>query len=63
MEVLFDIPVIGLVFQFLAYLLTAITTTNLAPQTLPARDPDRPRRPVRRHERALAASSTSASRA
>jgi simple sugar transport system permease protein len=34
MDGLFDIPVIGLGLQFVAYLVTAITTTNLAPQTL-----------------------------
>ena len=34
MEVLFDIPVLGFVLQFIAYLIEAITTTNLAPQTL-----------------------------
>ena len=52
MEVLFDIPVLGFVLQFIAYLIEAITTTNLAPQTLQLGDPDRPRRPVRDHERA-----------
>jgi simple sugar transport system permease protein len=34
MDILFGIPVLGYVFQFLAYLIDAIVTTNLAPQTL-----------------------------
>src|SRR6188508_2411681 len=34
MEGLFGIPVIGFVFAFAAYLVDAIVTTNLAPQTL-----------------------------
>jgi ABC-type uncharacterized transport system permease subunit len=34
MDVLFGIPVLGYVIQFVAYLIDAITTTNLAPQTL-----------------------------
>jgi simple sugar transport system permease protein len=34
MEFLYGIPVIGFIFQFVAYLIEAITTTNLAPQTL-----------------------------
>lgn len=34
MDFLFDIPVIGFVLQFVVYLIEAIATTNLAPQTL-----------------------------
>jgi simple sugar transport system permease protein len=34
MDALFGIPIIGFILQFLAYLIGAITTTNLAPQTL-----------------------------
>ena len=34
MEFLFGIPILGFVFQFVAYLIDAIATTNLAPQTL-----------------------------
>jgi simple sugar transport system permease protein len=34
MDVLFDIPILGFVLQFIAYLVDAIATTNLAPQTL-----------------------------
>jgi ABC-type uncharacterized transport system permease subunit len=34
MDILFEIPVLGFVFQFAAYLIDAIVTTNLAPQTL-----------------------------
>src|SRR4026208_1618842 len=34
MEVLFGLPVLGFVFQFLAYLVDAIFTTNLSAQTL-----------------------------
>ena len=34
MDVLFGIPVLGFVFQFLAYLIDAIFTTNLPAQTL-----------------------------
>ena len=34
MDVLFQLPVLGYVLQFLAYLVDAIATTNLAPQTL-----------------------------
>ena len=34
MDVLFDIPVLGFVFQFLGYLIDAIFTTNLPAQTL-----------------------------
>jgi ABC-type uncharacterized transport system permease subunit len=34
MDVLFDLPVLGFVFQFLAYLIDAIFTTNLPAQTL-----------------------------
>lgn len=34
MEFLFDLPVLGFVLQFLAYLINAIVTTSLAPQTL-----------------------------
>jgi len=34
MDFLFDLPVLGFAFQFLAYLVNAVATTNLAPQTL-----------------------------
>ena len=34
MDALFGIPILGFVLQFIAYLIDAITTTNLAPQTL-----------------------------
>jgi general nucleoside transport system permease protein len=34
MEFLYDIPVLGFVFQLAGYLISAIGTTNLAPQTL-----------------------------
>ena len=34
MDFLLDIPVLGFVFQFIAYLIDSITTTSLAPQTL-----------------------------
>ncbi|MDQ3128201.1 MAG: ABC transporter permease [Chloroflexota bacterium] len=34
MDLLFDLPILGFVFQFLAYLLDAIFTTNLPAQTL-----------------------------
>jgi simple sugar transport system permease protein len=34
MDALFGIPVLGFVFQFVAYLIDSITTTSLAPQTL-----------------------------
>jgi len=34
MEFLYDIPVLGFVFQLLGYIITAVATTNLAPQTL-----------------------------
>jgi simple sugar transport system permease protein len=34
MDVLFGIPVIGFILQFIVYLVDAIATTNLAPQTL-----------------------------
>jgi simple sugar transport system permease protein len=34
MDFLFQLPLLGFVFQFIAYLIDAIATTNLAPQTL-----------------------------
>src|SRR5580765_1401863 len=34
MDVLFGLPVLGFVFQFLAYLIDAVFTTNLPAQTL-----------------------------
>ncbi len=34
MDVLFGIPVLGFILQFIAYLVTALATTNLAPITL-----------------------------
>jgi ABC-type uncharacterized transport system permease subunit len=34
MEFLYGIPVLGFVFQLLGYIITAVATTNLAPQTL-----------------------------
>ena len=34
MEFLFGLPILGFVFQFIAYLIDSIVTTNLAPQTL-----------------------------
>jgi general nucleoside transport system permease protein len=34
MDFLFGIPVLGFILQFIAYLIDAIATTNLAPQTL-----------------------------
>ena len=34
MDFLFELPVLGFVFQFLAYLVDAIFTTNLPAQTL-----------------------------
>jgi simple sugar transport system permease protein len=34
MDFLFQLPLLGFVFQFFAYLIEAIATTNLAPQTL-----------------------------
>ena len=34
MDALFQIPVLGIVLQFVAYVVEAITTTNLAPITL-----------------------------
>jgi general nucleoside transport system permease protein len=34
MDFLLDIPVLGFILQFIAYLIDAIATTNLAPQTL-----------------------------
>jgi simple sugar transport system permease protein len=39
MDALFGIPIIGFILQFLAYLIGAITTTNLAPQTLQLASP------------------------
>ena len=52
MDFLFGIPVLGFVFQFLAYLIDAIFTTNLPGPDAPARDADRARSAVRGHERA-----------
>jgi simple sugar transport system permease protein len=34
MDFLFQLPLLGFIFQFIAYLIDAIATTNLAPQTL-----------------------------
>ena len=52
MEVLFDIPILGFVLQFIAYLIEAVTHDEPGSPDPAARDPDRPRRPVRDHERA-----------
>ena len=37
MEFLYDIPVLGFIFQVVGYLIDAILNTNLAPQTLELR--------------------------
>ena len=34
MDFLYDIPLLGFVFQIVGYLIDAILNTNLAPQTL-----------------------------